>query len=137
MEAAVFIGLLIGSLTSSYIFTATSTSFIFGLASLVILIALIYIKYAVVESVDVVSEDSVFVSSQLIGRTFRFDFSYSFLILSSIFYSLQTKFKALFDGRHVYDIMHVCFKKRENLDRAIIWLTIMSLGSQIFVMGRE
>lgn len=67
MEAAVFIGLLIGSLTSSYIFAATSTSFVFGLASLSILIALLYIKFAVGESVDVVSEDSVCVSFQFIG----------------------------------------------------------------------
>lgn len=51
MEAAVFMGLLTGSLTSNYIFEVTSTQFMFVLATILIAIALIYIKFAVSESV--------------------------------------------------------------------------------------
>lgn len=51
MEAAVFVGLLTGSLTSNYIFEVTSTQFMFFLATALIVLALLYIKYAVTESV--------------------------------------------------------------------------------------
>lgn len=51
MEAAVFMGLLTGSLTSNYIFEVTSTQFMFVLSTGLIAMALIYIKFAVTESV--------------------------------------------------------------------------------------
>lgn len=49
----------------------------------------------------------------------------------------QTKIAALFEVRHVYEVFCVLFRKRNNFDRAIVWLIIFSLGSQIFVLGKE
>lgn len=68
MEAAVFMGLLIGSLTSNYIFEVTSTQFMFVLSSILIAIALMYLKFAVDESVIGASEnnDSTLVNSLVI-----------------------------------------------------------------------
>lgn len=57
MEAAVFMGLLTGSLTSNYIFEVTSTQFMFVLGAALIAIALLYIKFAVAESVIGASEN--------------------------------------------------------------------------------
>lgn len=58
MEAAVFVGLLVGSLTSNYIYEYTSTQFMFALATVLALCAVIYIKFAVVESVIVAPENN-------------------------------------------------------------------------------
>lgn len=51
MEAVVFVGLLMGSMSSGRLYLATSTSFVFGLATLSSLIALFCVYLFVDESV--------------------------------------------------------------------------------------
>lgn len=51
MEAVVFIGLLVGSMSSGQLYLVTSASFVFGLATLSALIALICMYLFVDESV--------------------------------------------------------------------------------------
>lgn len=49
----------------------------------------------------------------------------------------QAKFKAFFEVRHVGDLLHTCFKRRENNDRTLIWMVIFTLASTMFVLGNS
>lgn len=66
MEAFVFVGLLLGSLSSIGIYTATSASFVFGCATLSTFIALLYLYFFVNESILEISteETTPFVSAE-------------------------------------------------------------------------
>lgn len=51
LEAALFIGILLGSLSSSYIYRWTSATILFAIAAMFALIAVLYIMFFVEESV--------------------------------------------------------------------------------------
>lgn len=51
LEAAIYIGLVIGSFTSSYIYQVTNATFMFGLSTLATFLALVYVVVFVKESV--------------------------------------------------------------------------------------
>lgn len=48
---------------------------------------------------------------------------------------LQNKFSALFDVQLVVNMFVTCFKRRDNWDRAIVWICMLSLGVIVFIMG--
>jgi MFS transporter, PCFT/HCP family, solute carrier family 46 (folate transporter), member 1 len=105
LEAILFLGLLIGSLSSSYVLAWTSATSVFLIATLSILIGLSYIIFYIKESVVIHNE--LFEGS---------------------------KFRELFRYELVKDMFRTCFKVRPNYDRLIMWLTISSLASMIFAM---
>lgn len=132
MEAFVFIGLLLGSLTSIYLYKTTSASFVFVCAATSTFIALIYLYFFVEESLmEISSEETTAIVSY---RKFCLIFFSNFISVF-VYVTFQNKFKALFKYEHVIDMFHTCFKKREHWNRAVIWLTIISLSFTIFVMG--
>lgn len=53
MEAAVFLGLLIGALSCSYIYNYTSTSIVFAIAAISTGSALVFIYFYVNESIQI------------------------------------------------------------------------------------
>ncbi|XP_031618143.1 uncharacterized protein LOC116337604 [Contarinia nasturtii] len=106
MEAAVFVGLLLGSLSSGRLYKLTSASVVFGCAALCTLLGLICVYFFVKESIKNQTEET--------GR--------------------MAKFKALFEWKHVVDLFYTCFKRRENNDRGLIWLIILALASSMFVL---
>lgn len=88
----------------------------------------------VTESVKIAPENS----SGAVVRKSKFKSKLTQIIKHEFdFFIEQANFKALFEVGHVYDTFSICFKKRENYNRAIIWLTILSLASQIFVLGNQ
>lgn len=108
VEAAVFVGLLIGSLSSPYLYNISSASVVFGCAALVTFIALIILYKYLVESIKCAMDDMT-----------RWE-----------------KFKELFAVRHVAEMYHTCFRRRENHNRTLIWMIIFSLAATIFVLGK-
>lgn len=52
MEAAVFVGLLLGALSCSPLYNATSTSFVFSIAAISTFVGLVYVYFFVKESIQ-------------------------------------------------------------------------------------
>lgn len=109
MEAAVFVGLLLGALSSGRLYKLTSASVVFGCSTLCTLIAFMCVYFFVKESIKNQTEET--------GR--------------------MAKFKALFEWEHVKDLFYTCFKRREHNDRVLIWLIILALASTMFVLGKN
>ncbi|XP_063700028.1 probable peptidoglycan muropeptide transporter SLC46 [Culicoides brevitarsis] len=105
VEAALFVGLLLGSGLSSYIYALTNTTTVFGIAAGAVLIAFLYTIFFIEESKQM---------SELDSRA--------------------SMFRELFRLELVRDMFAVCFKRRPNHDRAIIWMVMISLGFSIFIM---
>lgn len=104
IEACIFIGLMCGSLSSSYLLYATNSVIVLFTSAITMLLAIIYTIIFVDESLR----------ADQIQR--------------------GPKIRELFQWISVKDMFKTCFEKRPNYDRAIIWLTISSLGIAIFVM---
>lgn len=79
MEAFVFVGLLLGSLCSIAIYTATSASTVFACAALSTFLGLVYLYFFVNESILEISteETTAYVSDQYLQR--KIDVSYFIL----------------------------------------------------------
>jgi len=107
VEAALFLGLVSGSFSSSYFYQWLGGTFVMGLATLFMLFALLWNVFYVEESKEIGELDNTAVSVK-IRELFRFEL--------------------------VSDMMKVCFKRRPDHDRTIIWLIMLSLGFSIFIM---
>lgn len=105
IEAALFAGLVSGSFSSSFILNWFGPVFVFGLAAGSMVLALLYVIFFVEESRSV---------NELEQR--------------------DNKLRELFRFELVREMMSVCFKRRPNHDRAIIWIIMISLGFCIFVL---
>ncbi|KAH8258060.1 hypothetical protein KR038_005242 [Drosophila bunnanda] len=107
MEAAVGLGMMGGGVASGYIYGAIGASALFILVGILISIALLYVYFFVKESLK--SENLQ--EGSRIREFFRLDL--------------------------VKVLVKTCIKKRENYDRAIIWMVIMSLTLCVFAMEGE
>ncbi|XP_055627244.1 proton-coupled folate transporter [Toxorhynchites rutilus septentrionalis] len=105
LEAAIFCGLLLGTLSSSYILRWTNATVVFAIATGSIFFGILYIAICIEESIRPNEFDS---STSRVREIFRFEL--------------------------VTDMFHTCFKRRPNFDRVIIWLVIVALGSSIFAL---
>ncbi|XP_065093769.1 probable peptidoglycan muropeptide transporter SLC46 [Ochlerotatus camptorhynchus] len=105
LEAAIFGGLLLGVLSSSYILRWTNAMTVFGIAAGAIFLGILYIVFYIEESIQ---PDELDNSTNKLREVFRFEL--------------------------VADLFHTCFKRRPNFDRIIIWLVITALGASIFAM---
>uniref|UniRef100_A0A182TA87 Major facilitator superfamily (MFS) profile domain-containing protein n=1 Tax=Anopheles maculatus TaxID=74869 RepID=A0A182TA87_9DIPT len=105
VEAAVFTGLLAGTLSSSFILRWTNGSTVFAIASGAVFLGLLYIIFYIEESIK----------PNELSET-------------------NSKFRELFRFDLVTELMQTCFKRRPNYDRLIIWLVILALGANIFAM---
>lgn len=105
IEAALFAGLVSGSFSSSFFYNWFGSVFVFGLATGSMILALLYVIFFVEESRSV---------SELEQR--------------------GNKLRELFRFELVKDMMAVCFKRRANHDRAVLWIIMISLGFCIFVL---
>lgn len=105
LEAAIFSGLLLGVLSSSYILRWTNATTVFAIAAGCILVGILYILFYIEESIR---PDELDNSTSKLREMFRFEL--------------------------VSDLFHTCFKRRPNFDRVIIWLVIGALGASIFAM---
>lgn len=105
LEAAIFGGLLLGTLSSSYILRWTDAAVVFGAATVAILLGVLYIALYIEESIRPHELDA---STSRLREIFRFEL--------------------------VSDMFHTCFKRRPNFDRVIIWLVITALGASIFAL---
>lgn len=99
IEAALFVGLLLGSGSSSYIYAWSNTTTVFGIATGAVFLALVYTIFFIEESKQMSEMDS---RASMFRELFRFEL--------------------------VRDMFVVCFKRRPNHDRAIIWMVMISLG---------
>lgn len=108
LEAAIFGGLLLGTLSSSYILRWTNATTVFGVAATGILVGILYIKLYIEESIR--PHELMDSSTSRLREIFRFEL--------------------------VADLFHTCFKRRPNFDRVIIWLVIAALGASIFALGK-
>ncbi|XP_058828288.1 tetracycline resistance protein, class D-like isoform X2 [Topomyia yanbarensis] len=106
LEAAIFGGLLFGTLSSSFILRLANSTTVFTIAAVSISVGIVYITFYIEESIQRNELDS---TSYKFGEIFRFE--------------------------HVTDLFRTCFKRRPNFDRVIIWLIIFVLGARNFVMG--
>jgi len=105
LEASLYVGLLFGSVSSSFVLALTSPTIVFGIAGIASFLGVLYVLFFIKESIQ---------QDEAIGKF--------------------SKFKAIFDLSLVTDMFQTCFKRRENLNRAIIWMTITSLVLSIFVL---
>lgn len=105
LEAAIFGGLLLGVLSSSYILRWTNATTVFAIAAGAIFLGILYIVFYIEESIQ---PDELDNSTNKLREIFRFEL--------------------------VGDLFHTCFKRRPNFDRVIIWLVITALGASIFAM---
>lgn len=123
LEAALYLGLLGGSLSSSHILNATNATTVFTIAAGTIFSGIIYIRVFISESIIV---------SDLNKRkvTFNLD-NFGIFFMQSIS-TLQSRIRELFRFSLVRDMFITCFKKRKNNDRAIIVLIMSILGATIF-----
>uniref|UniRef100_A0A1Q3FGF0 Putative transporter add1 major facilitator superfamily n=1 Tax=Culex tarsalis TaxID=7177 RepID=A0A1Q3FGF0_CULTA len=106
LEAAIFGGLLLGTLSSSYILQWTNATTVFGVAASGILVGILYIALYIEESIR--PHELMDSSTSRLREIFRFEL--------------------------VADLFHTCFKRRPNFDRVIVWLVIAALGASIFAM---
>lgn len=104
LSAALYVGLLIGGLSSSYVLKFTNSTTVFGLSALTSFLSFGYILLFVDESVPKNEIQS------------------------------ESKFKSIFKIENVSDMFKACFKKRPNFDRTIIWLLIVAMSLSIFVL---
>ncbi|XP_055609407.1 tetracycline resistance protein, class C-like [Uranotaenia lowii] len=105
LEASIFIGLLLGVLSSSYILRWFNATIVFVTAAVCVLLGILYIAFYIEESIRPNELDN---STSKIREIFRFEL--------------------------VSDLFHTCFKPRPNFDRVIIWLVITALGASIFAL---
>ncbi|KAG4079764.1 hypothetical protein HA402_014895 [Bradysia odoriphaga] len=105
LQAGIYVGLLFGFMSSSYILQLTSPTIVFGISGLATLLGVLYVIFFVEESIQ---------QDESVGKL--------------------TKLKAIFDVSLVTDMVRTCFKSRDNLDRSIIWMTISSLVLSIFAL---
>lgn len=105
LEAAIFGGLLLGVLSSSYILQWTNAMTVFSIAAGAIFLGILYIVFYIEESIQ---RDELDNPTNKLREMFRFEL--------------------------VSDLFHTCFKRRPNFDRVIIWLVITALGASIFAM---
>ncbi|XP_053687663.1 tetracycline resistance protein, class D [Sabethes cyaneus] len=105
LEAALFGGLLLGTLSSSFILRWSNSTTVFAIAAVAILLGILYITFYIDESIQPNEMDN---SSCKLREIFRFEL--------------------------VSDLFYTCFKRRPNFDRVIIWLVITALGASIFAM---
>ncbi|XP_062541923.1 probable peptidoglycan muropeptide transporter SLC46 [Armigeres subalbatus] len=105
LEAAIFLGLLLGVLSSSYILRWTNAITVFAIAAISIFLGILYIIFYIEESIQ---PDELANSTNKLREMFRFEL--------------------------VSDLIHTCFKRRPNFDRVIIWLVIAALGASIFAL---
>lgn len=99
IEAALFVGLLLGSGSSSYIYEWSNTTTVFGIATGAVLLALLYTIFFIEESKEISELDS---RASMIRELFKLEL--------------------------VREMFVVCFRRRPNYDRAIIWMVMISLG---------
>lgn len=104
LSAALYVGLLIGGLSSSYILKFSNSTTVFGLSAITAFLSFSYILLFVNESVR---NDEI---------------------------QSESKFKAIFKMENVSGMFKACFKKRSNYDRSIIWLLIVAMSLSIFVL---
>lgn len=103
VEAALFVGLLVGSFSSSYIYNWSNSTVVFGLSTGSVGIALLYAVFFLEESKEINELEE----SNMIRELFRFEL--------------------------VKEMFAVCFKRRPNHDRAIIWMIMISLGKHLIL----
>ncbi|ALC41566.1 CG30344 [Drosophila busckii] len=106
-EASLCTGMMIGNVASGYIYAATNSVTIFGVACGLMFLAWLYVFFFVPESLP--PEDIH--SGSRIREFFRFSL--------------------------VKDLVRTSLLQRANYDRAIIWLTIIALTISIFNMEGE
>lgn len=104
LSAALYVGLLIGGLSSSYVLKFTNSTTVFGISAITAFLSFAYILLYVEESVQ---------NNEI---------------------QTGSKFKAIFQIDNVTDMFKTCFKKRPNFDRTIIWLLIVAMSLSIFVL---
>lgn len=129
MEAAAFVGLLLGSLCCGPLYNATSASFVFFCAAVSTFCGLVLVYFFVQESIQCSTSDIY----AWVRHGQMIDFRKIHNFNRQKFQ--QTKFKDLFDAKHVIDMFRTAFKKRDGFDRTIIWLTMLMSGAHIFIMG--
>ncbi|XP_053963389.1 proton-coupled folate transporter-like [Anastrepha ludens] len=103
-EASLLAGMMAGNVLSGYVYAATNVVTVFGISALLMLLALLYVFIFVVESLR---PDQIHTGSK-VREFFRFDL--------------------------VKDLVHTCFERRPSFDRAIIWLTMITLTIALFTM---
>uniref|UniRef100_A0A182YFN8 Major facilitator superfamily (MFS) profile domain-containing protein n=1 Tax=Anopheles stephensi TaxID=30069 RepID=A0A182YFN8_ANOST len=105
VEAALFTGLLAGTLSSSFILRWTNGTTVFAIAAGAVFLGLMYNVFYIEESIQ----------PNELSET-------------------NSKFRELFRFESVGELMRTCFKRRPNYDRLIIWLVILALGADIFAL---
>ncbi|XP_059225954.1 proton-coupled folate transporter-like [Stomoxys calcitrans] len=103
-EVSLCLGMMIGNISSGYVYAATNAFITFAISAALNSLALLYCFIWVVESLK----------SEMIDR--------------------GSKIKEFFRFELVKDLFVTCIKKRPNYDRVIIWLTLMSLTFAVFAM---
>ncbi|KAL7736108.1 hypothetical protein ACLKA6_003842 [Drosophila palustris] len=106
-EASLCTGMMVGNVASGYIYAATGSVILFGIAAGLMMMALLYVYFLVPESL---SPEDIHRGSK-VREFFRFGL--------------------------VKDLVRTCFLPRANYDRAIIWLTMIALTITIFNMEGE
>ncbi|XP_065093727.1 probable peptidoglycan muropeptide transporter SLC46 [Ochlerotatus camptorhynchus] len=108
MEAALYSGMLVGNISSSFILRLTNAFTVFAISTGSSMLAVLYIAFSVKESVQITEEDRC--------------------------ESCCSKLRFLFRPRMVLDTFKTCFSWRSNYGRAIILIGILTLGGNIFAI---
>ncbi|XP_056639058.1 proton-coupled folate transporter-like isoform X1 [Diorhabda sublineata] len=110
-EVALACGVLIGSVSSSYIFYASNYQTIFGIGSCCMIISCLYVFFFIPESLESKKLNSQDSTTEVESRRVRLVY--------------------------IADVIRTAFKKRENYERALIILSIASIIIITFATGGD
>lgn len=108
MEAALFSGMLVGNISSSFILRMTNAFTVFVVSTGSSMLAVLYIAFSVKESVIISEEDRNVPYCSKLGYLFR--------------------------PRTVLETFKTCFSWRSNYGRAVILIGILVLGGDVFAV---
>ncbi|XP_058828289.1 tetracycline resistance protein, class A-like [Topomyia yanbarensis] len=107
LEAAQYIGMLLGNISSSFILRSTNATTVFAIAAGTVFLAFLYIVIGVQESISINDDHQ--------KESYSFKISY------------------LFRPGLVLDTFRTAFGRRPNFNRPIILMGVIALGANLFV----
>lgn len=121
LEAAMLLGLLAGTISSSYLLQAVGYYFSFAICGVLALTAVLYTFFLLPESVESESDVSFLWGKNYFGKYFSH-------------FSFQIRFNDFFTTSHFKDMFQVVIKPRQDNRRAILLLMLALTGIYVFIM---
>lgn len=133
-EAVIYIGLMLGSFTSGYIYSAyESSTLIFFISSMSILWATLIVIFLIPESLNARPHTNY----SNLDETHSGDEPQQQHQQAETSQNAENRFRKLFDSEHLKAMYETCFKPREFETRLVIFLIVGCLLTCAFVVGKN